>query len=400
MPLDDRVAQWVAALAALGTSTAPPEVLAPLLARGLTDIHAALGRPALDPAVAERLGAALVDHGITDPGALPISVPILRAITHPHDTATGDLVIGAFCAGFARGLRAVSANAEGYELAFRHSGTGISIGDEHGHILDANAAFARLSGRDLDELRTTSGFMLFPAERQAEIQARIGAALDASPAGTIHIEGRFPHVDGSMRWTAWTVVRCASTCGQRRYLLGFGDDITERRTATEQLQWQALHDPLTALPNRRYLLDQLNTAITEAAPDAVAGVCALDLDNFKVVNDTFGHITGDRLLAEVSARLEIAATERGALLARTGGDEFIVLTAAPTDRALLDSLVADLRAALTTPFTDGEARIEVAVSIGAILAPLSGATADTILDTADRALYAAKGEGAGRNSRP
>lgn len=388
MTFDDHAREWVRLLAELGPRPASATVDA--ICAGL---RADLARTEIDPLLAQRAGAALVAAGVSDPGALAVSVPVLRSLTEtirPGDLAAGDVVIGAFCTGFTRALHTPPPDREAFELAFRHASIGISLGDENGRILDANPAFEALTGRTIAELRATDGFMLFPPERRAEVQELVERALDESPTGTIHVEGRFPRTDGSMVWTAWTVIRCESADGERRYLLGFGEDITERRTATEQLQWQAMHDPLTALPNRRHLLDRLDTVIAEAAPDAVAGVLALDLDDFKEVNDSHGHLVGDQLLAALSARLEAAANRHGGLLARTGGDEFIVLVAPPADQDLLDRLVAALHHALAQPFTVGTARIAVAVSVGAVLAPMAGTDAATVLDRADRALYAAK----------
>lgn len=394
MTFDDIAQQWLEQLADLGPL--PADVVADTVVDLVAHLRAGLARPAFEPAMAEQAGAGLVAAGITAPAALGTAVPILRTLAEtarPGDTAAADTVIGGFCTGFARALQSSTPYAEGFELAFRHTSIGISLGDEHGHILDANPAFERLVGRTVEELRSTDGFMLFPPERRAEVQELVESALEASPTDTLHVEGRFPRGDGSMVWTAWTVIRCSSAGGDRRYLLGFGEDITERRTATEQLQWQAMHDPLTALPNRRHLLDRLHTVIADAAPDAVAGVLALDLNNFKEVNDSFGHIAGDRLLAEVSARLEAAATRHRCLLARTGGDEFIVLAAPPADNDHIDSIVTGMHRALAQPFTVDGARITVAVSIGAVLAPMAGADADAVLDRADRALYAAKTSG-------
>lgn len=151
-----------------------------------------------------------------------------------------------------------------------------------------------------------------------------------------------------------------------------------------------MHDPLTALPNRRYLLDRLAAMIAAADPDAVAGICALDLDNFKQVNDTYGHTAGDRVLTALSARLESTAAHHECLLARTGGDEFIVLVGPPADAERLDRVVASLRAALREPFVlDGTASV-MTMSIGAVLVQLAGAEVSTLLDRSDRALYAAK----------
>src|SRR3954465_13327250 len=159
----------------------------------------------------------------------------------------------------------------------------------------------------------------------------------------------------------------------------------------EQLRHQALHDPLTGLPNRPLFLDRVRHAVDTAGRSGVwPAVLYLDLDGFKPVNDTFGHEAGDVLLRTVADRL------RGCLrpadtAARLGGDEFVVLLNGPVDRFGVDRVIERIRAQLDVPILLGEGVVTtVGASIGVALGDLSTPDADTLVRNADIAMYAAK----------
>lgn len=390
-------ARWAAQLLAAADDTAPPERLVAELAAWTDRLLAALatGRP--DPAVAERAGAAVHDLGCADPVAIARSMPILQAMTEATgaDAAAFGTLAGGFGQGFARALaQAATPATEGLEAAFRHASIAISIGDAYGNIINANPAFERLTGKTLAELQGTSGFDL-AEEEVHQARERVHGELERSETGTIRIEGEYVRPDGSEGWANWTVTRCVSASGGS-YLLGFGEDTTERRTTTERLHWQAHHDPLTALANRRHLLAQLDTLITEAAPDDIAAVCALDMDGFKEINDAFGHTVGDSLLIEVAARMQACLDPETDVLARIGGDEFIAVLPPPADEARIQRTVDLLHAAVDEPFVVAEHEIQITISLGAIFARIAGAEPRDLLTAADNCLYAAKALGKNR----
>jgi diguanylate cyclase (GGDEF)-like protein len=171
-------------------------------------------------------------------------------------------------------------------------------------------------------------------------------------------------------------------------------DITARKEAEAALEHQALHDALTDLPNRVLLHDRLQQAIRAAQRDgSPVALLVMDLDRFKEVNDTFGHHTGDQLLAQLGTRL--GSVLRGSdTIARLGGDEFAVLlpTATVEDaREIADRLLQ----MLDEPFALGGLQLEIDASIGIALAPEHGSDADTLLRRADVAMYVAKRSGSG-----
>jgi len=177
--------------------------------------------------------------------------------------------------------------------------------------------------------------------------------------------------------------------GAGRKRVAFLRDITERKVQQEQLRHQATHDPLTKLPNRFLIHEQIGKAIEAAGDDSqTVAVLMLDLDRFKEINDALGHRTGDQLLQKVARRLS-KPLDASATIARLGGDEFAVLLPITTlERALQTAW--SLIEALRTPFEVDELSLQVDTSLGITLYPDHGHDADTLLQRADVAMYVAK----------
>jgi diguanylate cyclase (GGDEF)-like protein len=158
----------------------------------------------------------------------------------------------------------------------------------------------------------------------------------------------------------------------------------------------ARHDPLTALPNRAVVLDRLRTSLAGARrEDRQLAVLFIDLDDFKQVNDRFGHPTGDRLLQEVAARMQTCVRETDTL-GRMGGDEFMVILhdISQPDQAVLAA--EKIRLALEQPFECDGQRTHVSASIGVATCPGHGSDAQRLVNGADKAMYAAKHAGGNR----
>lgn len=175
-------------------------------------------------------------------------------------------------------------------------------------------------------------------------------------------------------------------------------DHTEQalRASEARFRHAATHDSLTGLPNRLLVESRLATMLASASPDARLGVCFIDLDGFKAVNDRLGHQVGDQLLVAVSGRLEGAVLEPGRLLARLGGDEFIILiedTACLTDAVKVADQVL---AALTEPFQVGGHTLSISASIGVVERPVSDADPTDLMRAADITMHWAKADGKAR----
>jgi diguanylate cyclase (GGDEF)-like protein/PAS domain S-box-containing protein len=171
-------------------------------------------------------------------------------------------------------------------------------------------------------------------------------------------------------------------------------DVTERVRMQERMEHQALHDPVTALPNRALFMDRLGLALTRAerAQDGVA-VIVLDIDGFKVCNDTYGHAVGDEVLAAVGSRVQ-AAVRPEDTVARTGGDELAVCCENVRNREVAEDIAARINAALGSPVQTSGGPVPVSVSIGvAVIGPGAGVDAGAALRNADAALSLAKDRG-------
>jgi diguanylate cyclase (GGDEF)-like protein/PAS domain S-box-containing protein len=211
------------------------------------------------------------------------------------------------------------------------------------------------------------------------------------------IEYRLIHTDGTTRWVQGHGQGVYDSGGVVRYVDGVLFDVTVRRSSEERLAHLALHDPLTDLPNRALFQEHLTVAVANAERSGSSGaVLFIDLDDFKLVNDSFGHAVGDELLVMVSRRLR-ESCRAGDVVARQGGDEFLVLVQGAADEGspggAAQAVATKLRAALAKPFSVAGTDLYVTPSIGASLFPADGDTAETLLKHADIAMYAAKDGG-------
>ncbi len=173
-------------------------------------------------------------------------------------------------------------------------------------------------------------------------------------------------------------------------------DVSEERRLMSAVRWQAGHDALTHLPNRNLLQDCFNRAFAEArANESLTAVCLLDLDDFKPINDRYGHETGDAILVEIAARL-VNVLRTHDTVARLGGDEFVLLLNGFRQVDEIDPLLDKILAVIAAPFTFGSTVLNVCGSIGLTMYPLDDADADTLLRHADQAMYQAKQAGRSR----
>jgi diguanylate cyclase (GGDEF)-like protein/PAS domain S-box-containing protein len=225
----------------------------------------------------------------------------------------------------------------------------------------------------------------------------------------VEIEYRLVGYDGKTRWV-WDRMRPRRGSDGQLLVDGIVADITERRKeadaleeARRQLHHIAFHDPLTGLPNRVSFQERLDEALARCPEKrCAAAVLFIDLDNFKLINDSFGHASGDELLRAVAGRLQ-RATRTADVVARQGGDEFLVLlgdiepAGDPEDseyaRKAADSVARKIRRTLRAPFVVSGVEIFVSASIGVSLFPDDAADSETLLKHADTAMYRAKDAG-------
>ena len=214
-------------------------------------------------------------------------------------------------------------------------------------------------------------------------------------------EYRMVHEDGTVRWVLEQAYPVSDERGEPWLIQGVIFDISARKAAEEQVAFLAYHDKLTGLPNRALFEEMLEGAISRARRhDLGVGVIFLDLDNFKLVNDSLGHAAGDKLLADLAERLR-ECTRDTDVVARQGGDEFLVLLSdldrsthpAPgseTVLAVVRSVAERVHGSLAEPFDLGGTEFIASGSLGISLFPEDALDADTLLKNADTAMYQSK----------
>jgi diguanylate cyclase (GGDEF)-like protein/PAS domain S-box-containing protein len=297
-------------------------------------------------------------------------------------------------------LKALAESEERYALALQGANDGLWDWDVRAERLYCNARWKAMLGYEPDELTDTPGEWL--GRVHADDRAALNQALDAHLAGTsrhFESEHRVQHRDGSYRWMLARGLAVRDRTGRATRIVGSLADVTDRKEAEHRLQHDALHDALTGLPNRVLFIDRLDQAIRRARrrhSDACAAVLFLDLDRFKLVNDSLGHLVGDRLLVAVARRLE-GALRPTDTVARLGGDEFTLLLADVTDAREAIAVADRVHQALRSPFEIDERELFVDASIGIALAAPEARPEDVIRD-ADVAMYRAKSAGAGRHA--
>lgn len=263
--------------------------------------------------------------------------------------------------------------------------------DMEGHILSANPAAQAMFGYPQSEMLGSNVSMLMPAPQAGEHDGYIRGYLDTGERKIIGI-GR--EVEGQRRdGRAFPLALSISemrVSGERRFV-GVMRDITARRRAEEEIRHMATHDPLTDLPTARLANDRLEQAIAEARRTRkLMAVMFLDLDGFKPVNDTYGHVIGDEVLKQVATRLSEGLREVDTV-ARIGGDEFLIVAGALDGREGAERIARKVADLLHPPlFTGNGEPMYVGCSLGVALYPQDGDTPETLINQADRAMYRIK----------
>ena len=291
--------------------------------------------------------------------------------------------------GIARDIAERKANEARYRVLFERNLAGVYRTTTDGRILDCNEACARIFGfsspAEFREAQATD-FYFDDTERDRVVQ------MLRDQGSLSNHELRLRRRDGQPVWVLENVTLLDDSLG-RGIMEGTIIDITDRKLAQEQMEYQAYHDSLTGLPNRLLFRDRITVALAHARrAGRVAAVMFLDLDQFKLVNDTLGHTVGDRLLQAIAARL-VNCVRAEDTVARMGGDEFTVLLADLADRRSASAVAQKVLEAVRHPVQVDNHELYVTTSIGIAIFPDDGDDAETLLKNADRAMYRAKDHG-------
>ncbi|OII66324.1 histidine kinase [Streptomyces sp. CC53] len=328
---------------------------------------------------------------------------------HPHDPARADLpaepstVPGPAPAPGDAPAAAAPGELQDVDAAFRAAQLAMAVVDPAGLVVRANDALATLLGTDRSSLRHQAAADLVDLAADRRTWHAYREVLSGHRS-RLRCTRRLKHPDGHPLWTEVTI---APVPGSRSVLLSVAD-ISDRRALQARLRHLQMYDPVTRLPNRTLFFERLTSALENSSYDAYdaggtgrIGLCYLDLDGFKAVNDTLGHRVGDQLLAAVAGRLAECAdndphTRGGHLVARLGGDEFAVLVEDAAGTEQLTDLAGALLATVQEPFDLAGQRLSVSASIGVVERAADGTTVNGLMQAADTTLYWAKADGKAR----
>ncbi|MGW2848881.1 diguanylate cyclase domain-containing protein, partial [Streptomyces sp. NPDC001274] len=350
------------------------------LARALSSV---LHAHPFDAAPAAEVGGALVAAHCTDPEALSSTLGVVDAYLVLYCGSDGTTTLPAedgrarcariqhaLAAGFTRALRertrseqeaiarsALTARTEAelalhatetrFRAVFKDAAIGIGIADLDGNVLEINDTLTRMFG-GLDHHVRSHKVNEWVHPEDPPYVWKYYDELVRGEREHYRVEKAFYRNDGTVLWTNLTVSLLRDTEGRPQYQLALMEDTTERRLLNLRLRYEATHDALTGLPNRTLFFERLEKALS-ADDGNRFGLCYLDLDGFKAINDSLGHASGDRLLVEVADRLQSCATAPGEMVARLGGDEFVALTTGPDTETEVDELACRILGALGSP---------------------------------------------------
>ncbi|MFT5852053.1 MAG: diguanylate cyclase (GGDEF)-like protein/PAS domain S-box-containing protein [Colwellia sp.] len=274
---------------------------------------------------------------------------------------------------------------------FSETHEGIMITNADKLIIDVNPAFSHITGYSHEEIIGKSPQALSSGKHPAEFYTTMWQQIDEQGYWQGEIWNR--RKSGEVYAELLTISSLNDPDNTIVNYLGMFTDITHSKRQQESMHRMAHYDALTELPNRSLLLDRFNQAIAHSKrSNTLLAVCFLDLDNFKPVNDTFGHDIGDKLLIEVASRLKSAVRTEDTV-SRLGGDEFSMLLGGIKSTHQCYEMLERIIDSVSAVYFIDEQAIKISASIGISLSPLDGVELGSLLRHADQAMYQAKQEG-------
>ncbi|MGB8996672.1 MAG: EAL domain-containing protein [Pseudonocardiaceae bacterium] len=379
-----------------------------------------------DPSIGREIGVAMVAGHFTGTETLRETLaliaewlPDLLSSAPAGVDGTGRVaqLVGSLAAGYASALRersldeqdaiyraglrarrqaeqALAASEAKFRAMFTEAAIGIGIGDLEGNITDANPALQRMFGYTHEEFTHLNVKAMVHSEDVASVWDTYGELIRGE-RDNFRVEKLFRRADGGEIWTDLTVSLVRDEVGAPAYQVALLEDVSERRCLQAKLVYQAYHDPLTELANRQMVTERLEQIFAGSASERRVGLCFLDLDGFKVVNDSLGHNVGDQLLKTVASRLT-RCCDPAQLVARMGGDEFVIIVEDTAGEADMAALADKVLTALAEPVHVGRHQLTVRTSIGVVERPVADTNPADLMQAADITMYQAKTNGRAR----
>lgn len=291
---------------------------------------------------------------------------------------------------------ALSESESKFRSLIENMSEGLLQMDNEDNIMFTNSRFCEMTGYSESELfgKNASDMLLDEESREIVRQANLRRQEGISETYELKIRTK----SGDIIWSLMGAVPVPDSTGAIIGSMGVHTDITERKRAEDQLLFNAMHDTLTGLPNRALLMEHLRNAIDRSVryKDKSFAVLFLDFDRFKIINDSLGHMEGDKLLVLIARRLE-TALRSGDIVARLGGDEFTILLDNLTGMDEILHVVKRVQESLKLPFVLGEREVFIGTSIGIAMSKPGYSKPEEILRDADIAMYRAKTNGRSRH---
>ncbi len=292
---------------------------------------------------------------------------------------------------------ALRESEERFRSAFNYAPIGIALVSSSGQWLKVNHALCTILGYEKDEfLSMDFQSIIFPEDLGTTL-VKIHELISGKTVNC-QMEQRYLHKTGRMVWASWSVSAANDSKSNVPNLIFQIQDITEKKLAEEKLQHEATHDALTGLPNRAFFMNRLTNALSKARenPTYKVSVLFIDLDRFKYVNDSLGHLIGDQLLIGISERLRDCMRPSD-IVARLGGDEFTILVEGRYDINEVIRIAERIQQKFSMPFDLKGHEVYSSASIGILHASDKHRSSEDMMRDADTAMYQAKRAGKARH---
>ncbi|MCW8956370.1 MAG: EAL domain-containing protein [Gammaproteobacteria bacterium] len=276
-------------------------------------------------------------------------------------------------------------------MAVKHASSSIIITNPKGVIEYVNDQFCNSTGYSIEEVVGQRVGQFKSGEMSSDYYKKLWATITSGQVWSGEMRNKTK--DGELFWEQVSISPMFSLDRTITHFVGVRSDISERKKLAERLQQLAYYDDLTSLPNRSYLKEKFQNAVNlSQRHNRTLAVIFIDLDNFKIVNDSLGHEAGDQLLQVAAERL-MKCVREGDIVVRLGGDEFVIVLADLRDESDAESVACNIRSSIQTPVCIRDQIVHVGASIGISLYPRDGHSLDELCKASDIAMYAAKNQG-------
>ncbi len=285
-----------------------------------------------------------------------------------------------------------------FRSAFNYAPIGIGLLTSSGKWLKVNHALIEILGYSESDFLLMDFQSITLPEDLGLTLVKVHELISGKIANC-QMEQRYIHKTGRTVWTSWSVSAASDGQSKQPNLIFQIQDITDKKRAEEKLQHEATHDALTSLPNRPFFMSRLTAALEKIRSNEryKVSVLFIDLDRFKIVNDSLGHLIGDQLLVRISERLR-ECMRPSDIVARLGGDEFTILVEGTYDEAEVTRIAERIQQKFTIPFDLDGHEIYSSASIGILHASDKHLTSEDMMRDADTAMYQAKRAGKARHA--